>query len=106
MGRASAGFEPLPADTRCDNCGQLGATIKWFGEGGTLAFTHGWWKPWCELCALKANLEYAEKQARRIPDLRKQLADRGEELERDDEFEFACGCKAIEIEGERCERHS
>ena len=58
----------------CRNCGRHRGTVRWVGEGGVLALTHGGWAPWCECCCLKEQLKYAKKLAAKIPQLEKQLA--------------------------------
>lgn len=49
--------------TKCENCGLRDATICWVGEGGGLDWSHGFWQPWCELCAKEAQLVHAEEAA-------------------------------------------
>lgn len=58
----------------CEHCGERPGTIKWVGEGGFLALTHGMYQMWCERCVTIANLEHAEAQAAKIPDLKAKLA--------------------------------
>jgi hypothetical protein len=55
--------------TMCANCGKRPATNNWVGEGTTLDLIHGNYVQWCEPCCAKASLEYARKQADRIPEL-------------------------------------
>ena len=57
----------------CRNCGKRLATVRWIGEGGSLALSHGHWASWCEQCALERQLEYAKERAESIPDLERRL---------------------------------
>lgn len=57
----------------CANCGEREGTINWVGRGGVMDFVHGMYEVWCELCAVEADLEYAKKQAKRVPELEKKL---------------------------------
>ena len=61
----------------CENCRLRPATLDWYGEGGALAFTHGFFERWCELCATEYQIEFAERQIRdcteRLPELRSKL---------------------------------
>lgn len=66
-------WQEIPDDAICANCHKRKATIKWIGDGGIMAMTHGWVAFWCEFCATKINLKYARKQAERIPKLEKKL---------------------------------
>lgn len=68
-------MEDIPKGTKCSNCKKHKATIRWVGEGGMLAFTHGCWSPWCECCELKAQLEYAKELSASIPEKEKRLKD-------------------------------
>jgi len=61
---------------KCEKCGKHEATQTWVGEGGVLAYTHGFTRQWCRCCVLKAQLEYAERQTKRIPVIKKELAKR------------------------------
>lgn len=66
---------PIPEDSfkpkgPCQNCGAREATTWWVGDGGTLAFVHGFGRPWCEPCCFAKQLEHAEEQARSIPEIR------------------------------------
>lgn len=58
----------------CGNCQQRPATKIWTGDGGSLAYIHGFYSRWCEQCVLEAQLVYARQQAERIPELERQLA--------------------------------
>jgi len=63
--------------TMCENgCGREGTT-KWYGEGGVLAISHGFFRMWCERCIIEEQLKYALAQAERIPGLRTELAELG-----------------------------
>jgi len=57
----------------CANCNNREGTICWIGDGGALAYVHGMYSMWCELCATIANLDYAKKQANLIPELEKKI---------------------------------
>lgn len=59
----------------CSNCHERPGTIQWVGEGGFLALSHGWYQWWCEVCATKAQIEYAKARAAVIPDLEAKLAE-------------------------------
>lgn len=61
------------SDPICDNCNEHKGTMKWTGDGGILALTHGRWVWWCNCCAVKAQLEYARERADAIPDLEEEL---------------------------------
>jgi hypothetical protein len=65
----------LRPTTLCENCGRRPATVKWCGEAGMLAFTHGFAKDWCEACALGEQVKHAEKAAAELPELRRRLAE-------------------------------
>lgn len=53
----------------CANCEKHPASVQWVGEGGVLDFVHGHYSWWCSCCALRAQLAFARKQARRIAGL-------------------------------------
>lgn len=59
----------------CANCQKRLGTIDWVGEGGTLAFSHGFYVKWCEVCALEEQIKHAEERAAILPELRAQLAE-------------------------------
>lgn len=66
--------DPLSGPSKqCQKCGQRQATQVWIGEGGTLAFVHGQYQLWCDLCVVQVQLEYARESAKRIPELEKKL---------------------------------
>lgn len=67
-------FLDVPEGAVCQNCGERPATAAWVGEGSMLDAVHGNFQWWCELCALKASLAYAEGLADRIPDLKRRIA--------------------------------
>ncbi len=58
----------------CRNCGQRPATELWIGDGGSLAFVHGHYQPWCKPCTLQVQLDHARKRAKAIPELERELA--------------------------------
>lgn len=58
----------------CAHCGKHPAAMPWIGEGGVLEWTHGFYAWWCNCCMLKAQLQFARKQARRVERLEAQLA--------------------------------
>jgi hypothetical protein len=58
---------------KCQNCNERDATQTWVGEGGVMAWTHGMYQYWCELCCTQAQLKYAEEAAARIPELKEKL---------------------------------
>ena len=60
---------------KCQHCKQREATVKWVGEGGTIAFVHGCYENWCEVCALEAQLAHAKERAAEIPEMERQLAE-------------------------------
>lgn len=61
--------------TLCEACGDRPATHTWVGEGGTLALIHGGGRQWCELCVVRAQLDYARKIAANIPALEQRLTE-------------------------------
>jgi hypothetical protein len=63
------GDSPRP----CEKCGKHPGTQKWLGDGGALAYSHGFWSWWCVCCALKAQIEYGEEIAARLPKLKEAL---------------------------------
>jgi hypothetical protein len=64
---------PHPAPSGlCVNCHARPATVAWVGDG-MLAYVHGGGVPWCQHCAVAANLAFARKQAAMIPTLEQQL---------------------------------
>ena len=64
----------------CQNCGEREGTNDWVGEGGMLAWSHGWSQKWCDLCCVREQLAHAKKLAERIPELEEKL----ERLENED----------------------
>ncbi len=50
-------------------------TNNWVGDGGMLAFTHGWTQKWCDVCCLEAQLAHAYERAAEIPGMLAKLAD-------------------------------
>lgn len=67
--------DEIPPGTKCANCEVREATMRWAGDQGMFALTHGTWLPWCEVCAVEAQLDYARDRAASIPELEKKLAD-------------------------------
>lgn len=57
----------------CVNCKIRESTLDWVGEGGALAYVHGMSQPWCDRCAVEAQLAYVRKQAEQIPVLERRL---------------------------------
>ena len=57
---------PTHEEEMCKNCGKHKGTIKWLGTGGVMEFTHGMYEIWCRCCVLKAQLDYAKKESRRL----------------------------------------
>lgn len=61
----------------CKNCGRLGTTAHpvgiWAGDGGSLAYSHGLYTYWCELCMKQAQLAHAEKCAESIAGLKARI---------------------------------
>jgi hypothetical protein len=57
----------------CQNCGKREATENWIGEGGALAFAHGWYKRWCKRCCLEMQIIYAELHKNDLEKLKKEL---------------------------------
>lgn len=61
-------------ETLCPKCEQRPGTEIWVGEGGTLAYVHGFHAYWCKPCVVTEQLAYARKSAARIPELESELA--------------------------------
>ena len=59
----------------CQNCHKRDATLKWIGDGGSLALSHGFASDWCEVCALEAQLKHARERASEIPRMETRLAE-------------------------------
>lgn len=59
--------------SKCANCKERVGTIKWVGDSGALALSHGFYEMWCEVCALKEQIRYAEERAAALPELRARL---------------------------------
>ena len=75
MNYVSVPSQPLPQpEGDCRNCGQRPATVFWIGEGGSLAFSHGHYQSWCQLCSVQAQLKYARERTVAIPALERELA--------------------------------
>lgn len=60
-------------DGTCQNCKQRPATENWTGGGGVMAFVHGIYQRWCEVCCVTAQLEHAQAQAAQVPELEARL---------------------------------
>lgn len=74
LGRSSGGTYIAPKiGDPCQNCGKRPSTKQWIGDGGALAMTHGFYKLWCDVCVLTAQLKHARAQAKKIPDLERLL---------------------------------
>ena len=58
----------------CAHCGQRPGTERWVGEGGSLAFIHGFYEYWCPICMLEAQIAYANERARALPEMEQRLA--------------------------------
>lgn len=65
---------PKPTGT-CQKCHKRPATAFWTGDEGTIAFIHGFYQMWCEICCVEEQLKVARKSAERIPEMEKHLAD-------------------------------
>lgn len=63
----------IPEGAICHNCGMRPATIVWSDTGSMMDVVHGNYSYWCDLCAAKESLIYAQKQAVRVPDLIEEL---------------------------------
>lgn len=63
----------VPSGT-CERCDKRPATSWWVGEGGLLGWTHGFRRPWCDVCCLEAQIEYAEAAAAQLPEMKARLA--------------------------------
>ena len=60
----------------CRCCNKRKAAISWVGEGSILDVVHGAERiPWCEICCLEAQIQYAEEFASKLPGLRLRLGD-------------------------------
>lgn len=60
----------------CARCNTRKAAHQWIGGQSALDYIRsGAWTPYCNICALEEQLAYARKEAARIPDLERQLAD-------------------------------
>lgn len=57
----------------CNNCKKHEETETWVGEGGMLAFTHGFSSQWCKCCVLKAQIKHIEKIAKGLESIKKKL---------------------------------
>jgi hypothetical protein len=75
-------YDPFRVSGICEACRVREAAVKWVGEGGSLALTHGMAQNWCEICALEAILIHARKMAAKIPGYEARLAELLAEEER------------------------
>ena len=58
----------------CQNCGKRQGTENWVGDGGMLAFTHGFSQCWCKICCLEEQLKHAREVVARIAGMETELA--------------------------------
>ena len=58
-----------PSDGLCQNCKKRPGAEKYVGEGGTLAYSRGWFQNWCKLCVLEAQLIHARERSDAIPSI-------------------------------------
>jgi len=60
---------------KCEKCKKREATVKWieYNTGAYLAFSHGMYSNWCEICAIEAQLKYIKSQIKEIPKLQARL---------------------------------
>lgn len=54
----------------CANCKKREGTVKW---GDALSLSHGFAQMWCHVCALEAQIAFAEERAEALPELRRRL---------------------------------
>lgn len=58
----------------CRHCKKRPATMDWVGHGGYAAIGRaGWMTRWCDICALEAQITFAEERAAEIPKMREEL---------------------------------
>ena len=78
-----AGSLDCPDDGLCRSCRRREATVNWVGDGGVMAYVHGAYQRWCNVCAVRAQIAHAEEAAASLPALRAELAAaEAEEVER------------------------
>lgn len=65
----------VPEGAICTNCKVRPATLRWVGDGGVMALTHGGSTVWCELCVVRAQADYAAEGVRRLETLNRRLAE-------------------------------
>ena len=53
----------------CTSCYERPGSVKWYGNGGALAVSHGMYSMWCEHCVNAAQIEYVYDQLARLPEL-------------------------------------
>ena len=63
----------IPDDAVCANCNKHKGTQNWVGEGGMMEMVHGNYSIWCDCCALKAQIKYAEDAVDRLKELKKKI---------------------------------
>jgi len=67
-------YGKIPEEASCDQCGEHQATCRiWAPRRDGIHFTERGAAWLCECCYLKGSIEYAEKQALRLPELREKL---------------------------------
>ena len=57
----------------CTKCGERPATGIWPDDGGSLAYTHGAYPHWCEVCILQVQIINCRQAAARLPSLEAKL---------------------------------
>lgn len=57
----------------CQHCHRRKATTTWVGDGGTLAWAHGFSEQWCEICCVEAQITHAKKIVGGLEKLEKKL---------------------------------
>lgn len=83
LSRLCAQKVPYP-EGRCQRCGKPDdQLIKWVGDGGIMALTHGHYSMWCQICAVGTQLQYARERAASIPVLEERLKEEQIRLGRD-----------------------
>lgn len=68
----------------CQNCGEREATVNWLGHGSSMDFIHGNYQRWCEVCALKAQIEYQTQELKELPERIESEKKRLEQILRDE----------------------
>lgn len=62
-----------PRNFVCSNCKKHQATMTWIGDGNMMSAVHGQYDYWCDCCALKAQVKYAEERVKALAKLNKKL---------------------------------